>query len=66
VVQKLDLSAFYQPIKARDGVSGREAIDPMLLMALWLYAATRGVGSARELGRLCQESKPYRWLCGLR
>jgi transposase len=64
VVQNLDLSAFYLPIKARDGVSGRDAIDPMLLMALWLYAATRGVGSARELGRLCQESKPYRWLCG--
>lgn len=64
VLGKLDLSAFYEPIRARDGVAGREAIDPKLLMALWLYAATRGVGSARELARLCAESRPYRWLCG--
>jgi len=64
VVQKLDLSAFRGPIKARDGVCGRDATDPALLIALWLYAATRGVGSARELSRLCLESKPYQWLCG--
>jgi len=64
VLGKLDLSAFYKPIKARDGVAGREAIDPKLLIALWLYGATRGVGSARELARLCAEGKPYRWLCG--
>ena len=64
VVAKLDLSAFYTPIKAVAGVCGRDATDPMLLIALWLYAATRGVGSARELARLCKESKPYQWLCG--
>jgi hypothetical protein len=45
-------------------VCGRDATDPRLLIALWLYAATRGVGSARELARLCVESKPYQWLCG--
>jgi transposase len=64
VVAKLDLSAFHEPIKARAGVRGRDATDPRLLVALWLYAATRGVGSARELARLCVESRPYRWLCG--
>ena len=64
VVEGLDLSAFCAPIKARDGVCGRDATDPRLLVALWLYGATRGVGSARELARLCVESRPYRWLCG--
>jgi transposase len=64
VVDKLDLSAFHGPIKARDGVCGRDATDPRLLVSLWLYAATRGVGSARELARLCVESRPYRWLLG--
>lgn len=64
VAEKLDLSAFHKPIKARDGVCGRDANDPRLLVSLWLYAATRGVGSARELARLCVESRPYRWLCG--
>jgi transposase len=64
VIQKLDLSGFHEPIKARDGVCGRNMTDPALLIALWLYAATRGVGSARELARLCTESKPFQWLCG--
>jgi transposase len=64
VLGTLDLSAFYQPIRAREGVAGRDATDPRLLIALLLYGATRGVGSARELARLCQESRPYRWMCG--
>jgi transposase len=64
VVQSLDLSKFYEPIKASENSSGRDATDPKLLVALWLYASIRGVGSARELERLTQESRPYRWLCG--
>lgn len=64
VCQAQDWSAFCQPIKAREGVCGRDATSPMLLGALWLYAAVRGVGSARELARLCKESKPFIWICG--
>jgi transposase len=60
----LDLSAFYESIKAREGVVGRNSTDPRLLIALWLYATVRGVGAARELDRLCAESHPYQWLCG--
>jgi transposase len=29
-----------------------------------LYACIRGIGSARELARRCEESAPFRWLCG--
>jgi transposase len=64
VVCAMDLSDFSAPIRARDGVGGRDATDPRLLVSLWLYAPLRGVGSARELARLCAESKPYQWLCG--
>lgn len=64
VVAKLDLSAFLEPIKAREGVCGRDMTDPAILISLWLYASTRGEGSARELARLCKESKPYEWLRG--
>src|SRR5438132_5069442 len=64
VVCRLDLSRFYETIKAREGEAGRDTTDPRLLVALWLYAATDGVGSARELARLCSESRPYQWLCG--
>lgn len=64
VTGRLDLSAFHAPIKARAGSCGRDATDPRLLAALWLYACTRGVGSARELARLCADHRAYRWLCG--
>jgi len=64
VVEKLDLSRFCEAIKAREGLAGRDATDPRLLVGLWLYASMRGLGSARELARRCEESAPFRWLCG--
>jgi len=63
-VRQLDRSAFEKAIKAREGRCGRDATDPALMIALWMYASIRGVGSARELARLCKESRPYQWLCG--
>ncbi len=64
VVETLDLSRFSEPIKAREGVAGRDATDPGLLVGLWLYACIRGIGSARELARRCEESAGFRWMCG--
>lgn len=64
VVEKLDVSQFCEPIKAREGMAGRDATDPRLLVALWLYACIRGIGSARELARRCEDSAGFRWLCG--
>jgi transposase len=64
VVSSWDLSRFLETIRARGEDPGRSATDPCILIALWLYAATQGVASARELDRLCRESDPYRWICG--
>ncbi len=64
VVEKLDLERFHESIKARAGQAGRDATDPQLLVALWLYACVRGIGSARELARRCEDSAAFRWLCG--
>lgn len=63
-VERLDLSLFHEPIAAREGIAGRAAVDPRLLVALWLYASIDGVGSGRELARLCESDDAYRWLCG--
>ncbi len=63
-VEGLDLSAFYATIQAREGRAGRPAIDPQILIALWLYATIDGVGSAREVDRLCYRHDAYRWLRG--
>lgn len=64
MVQGLDLSEFLKPLRAREGEPGQSAIDPAILLALWLYATSQGVGSARELDRLCKEHDAYRWICG--
>jgi transposase len=63
-VEGLDLSEFYDRIKARDAVAGRPATDPQVVLAVWLYATLEGIGSARAIDRLCQQHAAYRWLCG--
>jgi transposase len=60
----LDLKSWLGEIKAVEGHVGRDATDPRLLIALWVFATLKAVGSARELARLCQECLPYQWLCG--
>jgi transposase len=63
-VERADLAELYGRIKAVEGRPGRAAIDPRILLALWLYATLDGVGSARALAKLCEDSHPYRWICG--
>ena len=64
LLEKLDLSSFYEPIRAREGEAGRPALDPRMLCCLWLYATSEGLGSARHLARLCERDAAYRWICG--
>jgi transposase len=63
-VEGLDLGPLYEPIRAVEGHAGRDAIDPKILMALWLYATLDGVGAARQLDRLCRDHVAYEWICG--
>lgn len=63
-VERQDLSALLNAIKARGAAPGRKAIDPRVLFALWLYATLDGVASGREIARLSQEHDAYRWICG--
>jgi transposase len=63
-VETLDLSALLSKIRSVPGNAGAPAIDPRVLMALWLQATIDGVGSSRALAKLCVEHLVYRWLCG--
>jgi transposase len=63
-VDGLELSPLLRSIKAVAGQAGRDANDPRVLFALWLYAIFKGIGSARELDRLTPEHLAYPWLCG--
>ena len=64
IVEKLDLSAFSEETRALEGCAGRSAIHPRLLSSLWIYAYSQGVGSAREISRLCGHHPAYQWLTG--
>jgi transposase len=63
-VEGLNLEPLYELIGSREGEAGRPPADPAVVLALWLYASLEGVGSARELARLCERDAAYRWLCG--
>jgi transposase len=63
-VERLDLSRVEAEIGSREGHAGHPALAPKLGLALWLYATRDGIGSARELARLCESEAAYRWLCG--
>jgi transposase len=63
-VEKLDLSGLEEAVRAREHTPGQAPASPRLLLALWLYATSQGVGSARALARLCESHDAYRWLCG--
>jgi transposase len=63
-VEGLDLSPLYDRIKSVERGPGRDAIDPKILMALWLYATVEGVGSARKLDELCREHAAFQWIAG--
>jgi transposase len=63
-VEGLDLSSLLAGIRAVEGRTGRDALDPRVPMALWLYATLEGIGSARELDRLCEAHVAFQWICG--
>ena len=63
-VERLDLGVLYGRVRTTVQSTGRPAIDPAILMSLWLYGTLDGVGSARLLDRLCKSDAAYRWLCG--
>jgi transposase len=64
LVCRLDLDTWLADIKAIEGHVGRNATDPRLLVALWVFATLKAIGSARELERLCENHLAYQWLCG--
>lgn len=63
-VSRLDLSEFHERIRAREGVAGRPATDPQILLGLWLLATLDGIGSSREIERRCDMDLAYQWMCG--
>lgn len=66
ILGKLDLSRFSGPVKSVEGHAGRNLWEPRLLIAIWIYAYSRGISSAREIERQCVYEPALRWLTGLK
>src|SRR5271169_6346543 len=65
LVGSLDLTRFYEEIASSTEAGGRPAFDPQLLISLWVYAYSEGIGSAREVARRCEFDPAFQWLTGL-
>lgn len=65
LIGRLDLSSFYAGIASSAAEGGRPACDPQLLISLWVYAYSQGIGSAREVARRCEYDPAFQWLTGL-
>jgi transposase len=65
LVGRLDLQRFYDDIESSVEAGGRPAFDPQLLISLWVYAYSEGIGSAREVARRCEFDPAFQWLTGL-
>src|SRR2546425_231563 len=59
-VDSLDL----MPLEQRYAMLGEHAYSPRLLLKLWLYAATQGVYSGREIARRLRRDLAFRYLAG--
>jgi transposase len=62
---RLNLERFAETVKTVAGSAGRPAWEPKLLVSVWVYAYSEGIGSAREIARLAQYEPGFQWLCGL-
>jgi transposase len=64
VLGTLDLSGFVRDAKAVEGTQGRDVLSVRMLLTLWLYAISIGVGSAREIARRIHGDAAFQWIVG--
>jgi transposase len=65
MVNRLELTELEAKIKAVEGRAGQNSLNPRLLMALWIYAYSEGISSARELSRMSEYEPGCQWLTGM-
>lgn len=64
VIGKLDLSGFLRNAKAVEGRQGRNVLSVRMLLTLWLYGISIGIGSAREIARRIHSDAAFQWIVG--
>ncbi len=64
VVGTLDLTGFTVDSTSVEGHAGRSTLSPRMMLTLWLYAISDGIGSAREIARRIGSEDAFRWIAG--
>lgn len=64
VVETLELTEFTRGRKSVKGHAGRDVTSVRVLLTLWLYAISSGIGSAREIERRVGTDDAFRWITG--
>lgn len=64
VLETLDLGEFERGVKSVVGRAGRPTHSPRMLLCLWLYGISRGIGSAREIARRVRDERAFAWIAG--
>lgn len=64
VITSLDLTALDSRVRSNVERGGRPAIDPRILLVLWVYGTMQGEAHASDLARRVQTDDIYRWICG--
>jgi transposase len=64
LVGHLDMGGFYADIECSEEAGRRPAYDPRLLISLWIYAYSQGMGSAREVAQRSEWEPALQWLTG--
>ena len=59
---KMNLEAFAEQAKSREGEVGRSRWSPQLLVSVWVYSYTLRIASARAIERLMTHEPGLRWL----
>ena len=65
LTQELDLNAFAAGVASERGQPGRPAWDPRVLAAVWIWAFSQGLTSAREIERQSRWRPQLQWLLGM-
>jgi Transposase and inactivated derivatives len=60
------MSGYREEVRAVEGKAGRPGWEPRLLISLWVYAYSEGMGSARAIEQQCEWEPGYQWLTGAR
>ena len=64
VLDQLDLSELYGKIVSKTTHQGRPAIDPKIMLAVWIYAYMQGISSSRVVADYCKWEPGFRWILG--